>query len=317
MFMCVFIFRRAILVALLSILPVVSLAKPVFDLDGDGKADVSVFRGSDQYWYIKKSSGGYEYVRWGLETDNLVPGDYDGDGRTDIAIHRKLIAFPETGTWWIFNSLDFSHYAARWASNNIGEFDTPVPADYDGDGKTDLAYYRRTDVVGGPGTFFILPSSTNIGISTTWGLPSLGDRPVPADYDGDGKADVAVYREGIWFILLSNDGSLRVEYFGLPSDKVVPGDFDGDGIADIAVWRESNGMWYWRSSENGLINYVPFGMAGDRPTADDFDGDGKTDIAVFRPSNGIWYVLLSESNTVEYHYFGLGSDIPIQNVYVR
>lgn len=294
-----------------------SLTKPFFDVDGDGIADVSVFRRTDQNWYVKKSLGGFDYVRWGVETDNLVPGDYDGDGKTDIAIHRKLVAFPETGTWWIIGSQNSNYYATRWASNNIGEFDTPVPADYDGDGKTDLAYYRQTDVLGQSGTFIILPSSTNIGYSVTWGNPSLGDRAVPADYDGDGKADIAIYRNGEWWILQSSDGSISVERFGIGSDKIVRGDFDGDGKADLAVWRPANGTWYWRSSETGTVHSIPFGINSDKPVADDFDGDGKTDIAVFRPSNGVWYILCSATGTLEYHHFGLDSDTPIQNVFVR
>ncbi len=41
-------------------------------------------------------SGGGVGVQWGNGSDTPVPGDYDGDGRTDIAVFR-----PSNGTWYV------------------------------------------------------------------------------------------------------------------------------------------------------------------------------------------------------------------------
>ena len=96
------------------------------------------------------------------------------------------------------------------------------------------------------------------------------DLPVPADYDGDGKAELALYRprDSTWH-LRSPAGTMRTFQWGRASDIPVPGDFDGDGMADIAVWRPADGKWYVLPSS---ANYdgqraviVQFGQGGDVP----------------------------------------------------
>jgi subtilisin len=263
-----------------------------FDFDGDGKADVSVFRPGSGTWYLQQSTAGFTGVAFGLSTDKLVPADYDGDGKTDVAVVRN-------GTWYLQRSqLGFTGIA--FGDSN----DIPVPADYDGDGKADLAVFRPSN-----GAWYLQRSSLGFtGIQ----FGQTGDKPVAADYDGDGKADVAVNRNGIWYLQRSQLGFTGIA-FGDSNDKLVPADYDGDGKADVAVFRPSNGVWYLQQSTAGFTG-IAFGIGTDTPTAADYDGDGKTDLAVFR--NGVWYLNRTTAGFTGIA-FGTATDAPIPNSFVR
>ena len=89
----------------------------------------------------------------------------------------------------------------------------------------------------------------------------MTDKPVPADYDGDGKTDIAVYRDGTWHLLRSTEGAASYQ-FGAAADIPSVGDYDGDGKSDIAVFR--NGTWYVQQTNAGFTARL-FGTTADKP----------------------------------------------------
>ena len=80
-------------------------------------------------------------------------------------------------------------------------------------------------------------------------------------FDGDDKADVAVFRAGTWYLQRSQAGFVGVQ-FGLGTDTPTPADYDGDGKADVTVFRD--GVWYLQQSQSGFAT-VQFGSANDVP----------------------------------------------------
>jgi bacillolysin len=209
---------------------------------------------------------------FGEAGDIPVPGDYNGDGMDDVAVFR-----PSNGTWYISTLGNFTFGEAG---------DIPLPADYNGDGRDDIAVFRPSN-----GTWYI----STLG---NFMYGEAGDTPVPADYNGDGRDDIAVFRpsNGTWYI--STRGNFM---YGEAGDIPLPGDYNGDRRADIAVFRPANGAWYISTLGN-----FSFGQAGDIPVPADHNGDGRDDIAVFRPSNGMWYI-----STLGNFMFGQAGDIPI------
>jgi len=234
--------------------------------------------------------------------------DFDHDGKADFALFR-----PSNKVWYSQSADKSSFNAFRWGLVT----DKLVPADYDGDGQTDIAVWRPED-----GIWYISRSSDSRVQYVRWGTTTihptggLEDVPVVGDYDGDGTADIAVWRpdSGEWFLLRSSTAFDQTRYervrWGKLGDVPVQADYDGDGRTDIAVFRPWENRWYIMQSSDGHIRYETFGRAGnDLLLPADYTGDGKADIAVYR--GGTWFVLNSKTREVEPFAFGFADDVPV------
>lgn len=160
----------------------------------------------------------------------------------------------------------------------------------------------RNDTITAAGQAFAV---TQAGVATTRRT---------ADFDGDGRSDVSVFRPStaVWHLNQSTNGYTGVA-FGLSTDRLAAADYDGDGKTDIGVFRPSTGTWYLLRSTLGFTG-IAFGQNGDIPAPADYDGDGKADLAVFRPSTGTWYLLRSTLGSTGIA-FGQNGDIPVAGDY--
>ncbi|MCB0319271.1 MAG: hypothetical protein KDD60_00015 [Bdellovibrionales bacterium] len=141
------------------------------DIDGDDRADLTIWRPELGMWAILKSGNGYTealWKQWGLPGDYPMSGDYTGDKKMDLVVWR-----PENGNWYVCTS-DSDFDCSQGTVTQFGlPGDRPLAGDFDGDQIYDFAVWRPS-----LGFFIFRSSVANSTEVRQWGLPS--DIPMSA-----------------------------------------------------------------------------------------------------------------------------------------
>lgn len=290
----------------------------VGDFDGDGIDELGAVEKLSNgmlKWYLQSSknpSNNRQSDTWGKTwssiavsgfTDTqykLIPGDYDGDGKTDYGV---VVYRYENNIWNAYWRIHSSKTGEKGVPNipynlkivNLYPFFVPIPGDFDGDGITDMA----------------LNWFDSWTITSTKTYSPLNIRALTGSDDAcnnDLKFQGSVNDQGYYSFLLEDPG---LDYNTLYAPIV--NDFDGDHITDMALRDPSTNNIYIRSSQTGChlkFSYTPIGkskqvyelwpyelsknssVVGTYFTGD-FDGDGIGDHMILNESTGASEIHLS------------------------
>ena len=231
------------------------------------------------YWYLDTTGTG----QWTGSVTTLsfgapwlftpIVGDWDGSGKTEIGYYLN-------GTWCLLLSDGMAETFTFGFTSTPGNTVIPVVGDWNGDGKTEVGVYCN-------GAWFRDVNGTHTWDATNqaalaylgWNDGGTGSVvPVPGYWAGDGKTEMGVYCQGVWFLDSTGAGKWdgSYSYWGW-SGSLVPvvgnwgqvGDESRFGVYTQGVWfRDMDGTHQWDATNQAAVAY--FGWAGAQPVVGDW-----------------------------------------------
>jgi hypothetical protein len=276
------------------------------DFDQDGWIDLATVNevSADLRIFMNRADGSGLYDPFlrppfpiGVESSPNEPGDFDNDGKIDIAVSATT-----SGGVWIVHGAGDGTFDGSQTVLTGNEPHGVVVLDVDGDGDPDIvnAVYGDDRLAlllnDGTGTFGA-PTFFDSGCSGEWALGT-------ADMNNDGIFDLVTgcYNDGKGDVLLGNgDGTFTVKPVqdaGGGPWQVALGDVDGDGNIDAAFGNSfsANGGLTRGNGDGTLALPVTVPMPGHTPASDlaDLDGDGDLDWILSSFGAGIWRIYVND-----------------------
>lgn len=273
------------------------------DFNNDNMADIALYLPYGYpNWYVKLStgsgfSGGWSTSwgnNWDVSIDFPLVGDFNNDGRDDIAIFRAD-SYPN----WFVNLSTGSGFSGGWSTSwgNLWFEDLPLVGNFDL-GADDIMIYRWT---GYPNWFANLSSGSSFpgtARSASWGNPQE-DIPLVGNFFNDPMSadDLLIYRTNSdpnWFVRLTSTTGFGTEtswstFWGNRSGDVpLVGNFDGGLHDDILIYRTTSyPNWFVNLSSGSGFSGTAWSLSWGNLDEDyvlvgDFNGDGRDDICIYR-----------------------------------
>jgi len=221
------------------------------DFNGDGKLDLAVANYNNGTVTVLTGNGNGtfpSYASYGSGGNNpraLAVADFNGDGKLDLAVanYEKNGAVGTVGI--LLNKGNGTFPATATTYSTGGSNPRSIAAgDFNGDGKPDLAVANYTS--GTVGILLNKGNGTFPATATTYSVGGAGTDPrgiVVGDFNGDGKADLAVTDNGsddVGILLGNGNGGFSAMTTFSTGSGSAPfglaiGDFNGDGKPDLAA----------------------------------------------------------------------------------
>ncbi|MCC8080748.1 MAG: hypothetical protein LIO80_01810 [Lachnospiraceae bacterium] len=218
-----------------------------------------VRRGNVYYFSYSIKSGAADLViTYGQDADEVLIGDWDGDGVDTLCVRRD-------NAYYFSNSLtdgaaDFVIYYGK-------STDEVLVGDWDGDGVDTLTVRRGN-------TCYISNSLKSGNADQVIDYGRSTDEVLAGDWDGDGADTLTVRRGNSYYISnsLKSGAADQVIDYGRSTDTVLVGDWDADGKDTLCV-RRGNSYYFSDSLKNGAADQV---VAYGRSTDDVYAGTWQT-----------------------------------------